>query len=149
VPAVANRQEVVRETGAAKVSLVGWSWGGVVAPMVAIERPDLVDRMVLLGAMRAFVLPMMTDPFAVKGDPDNLRADARPLSATRGRTGTRTLADDASWLDGIGRRGDHGKGPSVGRALWPHRSCRHSESGRSPDGPSGRPLRDPAWPAGL
>jgi len=63
--------EVIRkETGATKVSLVGWSWGAVVAPMVAIARPDLVNRMVLLGAMHAFTLPMMTEPFASKDDPD-------------------------------------------------------------------------------
>jgi len=59
-----------KETGATKVSLVAWSWGAVVAPMVAIARPDLIDRVVLVGAMHAFVLPMMTEPFAAKDDPD-------------------------------------------------------------------------------
>lgn len=58
------------ETGAAKVSLVGWSWGAVVAPMVAIERPDLIDRLVLVGAMHGFKLPMMTEPFAAKDNPN-------------------------------------------------------------------------------
>lgn len=62
-------EHVRKETGAAKVSLVGWSWGSVVAPMVALERPDLVERMVLVGAMHAFKLPMMTAPFAAKDDP--------------------------------------------------------------------------------
>jgi len=63
-------EAIRKQTGAAKVSLVGWSWGAVVAPMVAIARPDLIDRMVLLGAMHAFTLPMMTVPFAAKDDPN-------------------------------------------------------------------------------
>jgi len=66
---IAVIEAIRKETGAAKVSLVGWSWGAVVAPMVAIARPDLIDRLVLIGAMHAFRLPMMTEPFAAKDDP--------------------------------------------------------------------------------
>ena len=33
-----------------KVHLVGWSDGGIVAMLVALRRPDLVDRLVLIGA---------------------------------------------------------------------------------------------------
>ena len=29
--------------------LVGWSDGGIVAMLVALNRPDLVDRLVLIG----------------------------------------------------------------------------------------------------
>lgn len=57
------------KTGAPKVSLVGWSWGGVVAAMTAATDPADIDRMVLLGTMRGFVLPMMTEPFAKPGNP--------------------------------------------------------------------------------
>lgn len=32
-----------------KVHLVGWSDGGIVAMLVALRRPDLVDRMVIIG----------------------------------------------------------------------------------------------------
>ncbi len=32
-----------------KVHLVGWSDGGIVAMLVALRRPDLVDRLVLIG----------------------------------------------------------------------------------------------------
>ncbi|MDH6260786.1 pimeloyl-ACP methyl ester carboxylesterase [Bradyrhizobium sp. BR13661] len=66
---IAVIEAIRKETGAAKVSMVGWSWGAVVAPMVAIARPDLIDRMVLVGAMHAFKLPMMTEPFAAKDNP--------------------------------------------------------------------------------
>jgi len=45
-----------------RVHLVGWSWGGVVASMVAAAHPDRVDRLVLLGAMHGFKLPLMTQP---------------------------------------------------------------------------------------
>ena len=44
------------------ISLIGWSWGGVVAPMTAIDRPDRVGRLVMVGAMHAFPLPFMTKP---------------------------------------------------------------------------------------
>ncbi|WP_256587971.1 alpha/beta hydrolase, partial [Pseudomonas sp. FW306-2-11AD] len=37
---IAVIEAIRKETGAAKVSMVGWSWGAVVAPMVAIARPD-------------------------------------------------------------------------------------------------------------
>ena len=71
--------ELIRKnTGAAKVSLLGWSWGAVVAPMVAIARPDLIDRMVLFGAMHAFSLPMMTEPFATKEDPEKFAPSRMP-----------------------------------------------------------------------
>ena len=59
-----------RTTGAQKVELFGWSWGAVVAPMVAIRRPEVIERMALFGAMHAFVLPMMTQPFAAPDDPN-------------------------------------------------------------------------------
>jgi pimeloyl-ACP methyl ester carboxylesterase len=35
---------------ASEVHLVGWSDGGIVAMLVALRRPDLVDRLVLIGA---------------------------------------------------------------------------------------------------
>ena len=41
---------VLEHLGAAsKVHLVGWSDGGIVAMLVALRRPDLVDRLVLIG----------------------------------------------------------------------------------------------------
>ena len=43
--------KVLEHLGAAKkVHLVGWSDGGIVAMLVALRRPDLVDRLVLIGA---------------------------------------------------------------------------------------------------
>lgn len=39
------------------VSILGWSWGSVVASMYAIKHPKNVDRLVLFGAMYGFVLP--------------------------------------------------------------------------------------------
>lgn len=71
-------EAIRRDTGASKVSLVGWSWGAVVAPMVAIARPDLIDRIVLLGAMHGFKLSMMTDPFASKDDTEKFAPSQVP-----------------------------------------------------------------------
>jgi pimeloyl-ACP methyl ester carboxylesterase len=44
--------------------LVGWSDGGIVALLVALRRPDLVNRLVLIGANFHYdgVLPMELDP---------------------------------------------------------------------------------------
>ena len=44
--------------------LVGWSDGGIVALLVALRRPELVDRMVLIGVNfhHDGVLPMNLDP---------------------------------------------------------------------------------------
>ena len=62
-------QEIKRRTGTSKVSLLGWSWGGVVAAMTAIDDANDIDRLVLVGTMHGFVLPMMTDPLARPGEP--------------------------------------------------------------------------------
>ena len=70
--AVRDMKQVVdaikQRTGARQVAIIAWSWGGVVAPMFAAAHPADVNRMVLLGAMHGFVLPMMTEPFAAPGD---------------------------------------------------------------------------------
>ena len=58
-----------RTTGTEKVALLGWSWGGVVAPMVAATQPAVIEKVAVLGAMYAFPLPMMTQPFASKEEP--------------------------------------------------------------------------------
>jgi pimeloyl-ACP methyl ester carboxylesterase len=43
--------ELLDHVGASsKVHLVGWSDGGIVAMLVALRRPDLVDRLVVIGA---------------------------------------------------------------------------------------------------
>jgi pimeloyl-ACP methyl ester carboxylesterase len=62
-------KEIERRTGSPKVSLVAWSWGGVVAPMLAAKLPTHVDRMVLFGAMHAFPLAPMTAALAAKDEP--------------------------------------------------------------------------------
>ena len=40
---------VLHQLGLAKATIVGHDWGGVVAWQVAIDRPDLVDRLVILN----------------------------------------------------------------------------------------------------
>jgi len=48
----------------AKAHLVGWSDGGIVAMLVALRRPDLVDRLVLIGAnfhFEGILAPEMSD----------------------------------------------------------------------------------------
>jgi pimeloyl-ACP methyl ester carboxylesterase len=47
-----------------KVHLVGWSDGGIVAMLVALRRPDLVDRLVLIGTnfhIDGILAPDMSD----------------------------------------------------------------------------------------
>ena len=72
-PPISTTAEAVRDLDAAirfiskargveKVSLVGWSWGGVVGGAYAAAHPARVDKLVLHGAMHSFSLPMMTKP---------------------------------------------------------------------------------------
>ncbi|SFW98425.1 Pimeloyl-ACP methyl ester carboxylesterase [Thermoactinomyces sp. DSM 45891] len=46
-----------------KVSIVGWSWGAVVAGEYAAQKPENVNKLVLYGFMHGFSLPSMTKPF--------------------------------------------------------------------------------------
>lgn len=66
---------IAAERGVARVGLIGWSWGGVVAPMVAIAHPERVGRMVLLGAMHSFALPFMTQPLDDPAHPGQVNAN--------------------------------------------------------------------------
>ncbi len=52
-----------------RVSVVGWSWGAVVAGMYAAEHPNRVDRLVLYGAMHGFDLPWMAKQFEDHDNP--------------------------------------------------------------------------------
>jgi pimeloyl-ACP methyl ester carboxylesterase len=50
VPEVVRRTELLAVAGGQPVRLVGWSLGGYLAREAARERPDLVDRVITLGA---------------------------------------------------------------------------------------------------
>ena len=69
---------VLEHLGAAsKVHLVGWSDGGIVAMLVALRRPDLVDRLVLIGANFHFEGIHALDPADLAPPPVMLEAYAR------------------------------------------------------------------------
>ncbi|MGG4449387.1 alpha/beta hydrolase [Brevibacillus porteri] len=55
-----------------KISIVGWSWGGVVAGMYATEHSDDIEKLVLYGVMHGFSLPLMATPFETKGKPGEI-----------------------------------------------------------------------------
>jgi len=119
-------EAIRKDTGARKVSLVGWSWGAVVAPMVAIARPDLVDRMVLLGAMDAFPLPMMTDPFAAKDDPDKFAPSRVPYQKLQADL---VLAHWRMMLKGSSGLVDE---PTIARVQALAERCGHTDANTSP-----------------
>jgi pimeloyl-ACP methyl ester carboxylesterase len=50
IPAVIGKTGQVADESGAKVRLVGWSLGGYLVREAARERPDLVDRVITLGA---------------------------------------------------------------------------------------------------
>ncbi len=52
-----SQAKTQKNTSNKAVSILGWSWGSVVASMYAIKHPKNVDRLVLFGAMYGFVLP--------------------------------------------------------------------------------------------
>ena len=49
--------------GAASLDLIGWSFGSVLAAMYAIEKPERIRHLVLLGSMHGFDLPFMAEMF--------------------------------------------------------------------------------------
>jgi pimeloyl-ACP methyl ester carboxylesterase len=71
-------EEIARRTGSSKVSLVAWSWGGVVAPMLASKLQSRIDRMVLFGSMHAFPLASMATPLAAKDEPTRFGPSRTP-----------------------------------------------------------------------
>ena len=66
---------ILRVTGAAHIDLVGWSFGSVLAAMVSGAHPRLVERLVLLGSMHAFDLPLMAELFELPGHPGEINPD--------------------------------------------------------------------------
>ncbi len=50
IPALVEQVEILAEESERPVRLIGWSLGGYLVREVARERPDLVDRVVTLGA---------------------------------------------------------------------------------------------------
>ena len=59
---------VLRTTGLAKATIVGHDWGGVVAWQVAMDRPDLVERLVILNLphVRGLRRELATNPQQVR-----------------------------------------------------------------------------------
>ena len=55
-----------------RVTLIGWSYGSTVAGKYAAENPDNVHKLILLGAMHAFPLPVMTKQFENKDKPGEI-----------------------------------------------------------------------------
>lgn len=49
-----------------KIHIVGWSWGAIVAGAYATQKPENINKLVLLGFMHGFSLPSMTKPFESK-----------------------------------------------------------------------------------
>jgi pimeloyl-ACP methyl ester carboxylesterase len=55
-----------------RITLIGWSYGSIVAGKYAAENPDSVHKLILLGAMHAFALPVMTKQFENKDKPGEI-----------------------------------------------------------------------------
>jgi pimeloyl-ACP methyl ester carboxylesterase len=53
---------ITKHSGIDTVSLIGWSWGGVVGGAYAAQHPARVDKLVLHGTMYGVSLPIMTKP---------------------------------------------------------------------------------------
>lgn len=62
----ATVQYIKKQKQVDKVTIIGWSWGGVVAGMYAAEHPKQVNKLVLYGSMHNFSLPFMTQPLEEK-----------------------------------------------------------------------------------
>lgn len=71
-PELATALEFIsKKTGNKTVSLLGWSWGSIVAAMYAIEHPAQVDHLILYGAMYSASLPKAAQELFLKPYTDN------------------------------------------------------------------------------
>ncbi|NMD71734.1 alpha/beta hydrolase [Bacillus sp. DNRA2] len=58
-----------------KISIVGWSWGAVVAMQYANENSDNIEKLVLYGAMHGFSLPSMAKLYEAPDKPGVINAN--------------------------------------------------------------------------
>ena len=122
---------ITEQRGVDTISLIGWSWGGVVGGAYAAEHPARVDKLVLHGAMHGFPLPMMTKPlesapgvpkplpayqlapFALTGDHWKMMMAGRELAAPASIEAVRKV-----FLAADPMSGDR-EPPSIRRAMGP------------------------------
>jgi epoxide hydrolase 4 len=93
---VADLVELVQVLGYRQCVLVGHDWGGALAYAMAIARPDMVRRLVILNAVHPW-------PFAraLCHDPQQAHASAyMNLFRQHGAAAT-LLANDCAWLRGM------------------------------------------------
>jgi pimeloyl-ACP methyl ester carboxylesterase len=71
---IADTVEFIRErTGAAKVNLIGWSWGAVTAGMYTAANNDKVDRLVFYAPLYSDEEPEWVAEMAAPGDLDRMK----------------------------------------------------------------------------
>lgn len=78
----------------ASVDIIGWSWGGQVAMRIALDHPDAVRRLVLVGSTPCFVNKeeFMTQAKWTSGiDPDVFRRFAESMDSSYHKTLTMFL----------------------------------------------------------
>ena len=123
---VADLEVVVREHGAPPATLLGFSWGGLLALLFTLEHPELVGRLVLVG-------PAPTYPDAKRAyDAEFARRQASPtVAAARAALsagGLREKDPDTFWrrafeLSVAGYFTD----PARARHLTPFRVCSRAQ----------------------
>ncbi|HJV44529.1 MAG TPA: alpha/beta fold hydrolase, partial [Bacillota bacterium] len=65
-------QHIKKTRNVDKISIIGWSWGAVVAGMYATDHSDSIDKLVLYGAMHGFSLPEMATSYEAKEKPGEI-----------------------------------------------------------------------------
>ena len=86
--------EKVAEMLPANADIVGWSWGGQVAMRIAIDHPDAVRRLVLVGSTPCFVNKenfMSQTEWKLGIDPDIFRQFAKNMDSDYHKTLTQFL----------------------------------------------------------
>lgn len=116
--------ELIERRGAAPVTVVGHSYGGGIAILLAAERPDLVSGLVLVGSVgradslgtldRVLALPFAGEALAAAG----LVAVGRVLPHLRGLAG-RVPVPGRAWLEAsLPDRGYAEVASTPGRRVW-------------------------------
>lgn len=114
---VTDLAELVQALGYRQCILVGHDWGGALAFAMAIARPDMVRRLVILNAVHpwTFARELCHNPEQTRAS-DYMNLFRQPDAAAT------LLADDCAWLRGMladasGRAPDWFDGPTAERYL--------------------------------
>ena len=96
-------EEIIKKTGAAKVILIGQSWGAILATLFIADNPEKVEKVIFTGA--GAIQPMKQELLNVN-PPDSLNLRNPPYSNREANQKSKNIRMDAStyWAKSFGKK---------------------------------------------